>query len=403
MDQITRRKFITNTGIAVAVSGAVAASTAKSQEVRQGFDETDTVIDPNKVWQRKHDRKIKVGIAGYGVCKFGAAFSFQDHPNVKVVAVTDLIPERCRGLAKACRCEKTYPSLEEMVKDDEIEAIFCATDAPHHAEHCILVMNHGKHAATAVPAVHGSVQQAHQLFETVKKTGLTYMMFETSCYHDALYAMRELYNAGRLGKIMYSEGEYYHYMGKGDVLQTPAGSYKGWRIGLPPQWYPTHSNAYYCGVTGGSFTDVTCLAMPSTLETFGASANAYNNLFATEVALFRTSEGGMSRMAVSWDSPGHGGEMGRVRGEKGTIYDGKFLGLEATALPLKPPLPPTVDTGAHGGSHGHLSNEFIMAILENRKPLVDVTMALNMSVSGVIAHQSAMKDGETLKIPQFVL
>ena len=95
--------------------------------------------------------------------------------------------------------------------------------------------------------------------------------------------------------------------------------------------------------------------------------------------------------------------MGRVRGEKGTIYDGKFLGLEATALPLKPPLPPTVDTGAHGGSHGHLSNEFIMAILENRKPLVDVTMALNMSVSGVIAHQSAMKDGETLKIPQFVL
>ena len=43
-----------------------------------------------------------------------------------------------------------------------------------------------------------------------------------------------------------------------------------------------------------------------------------------------------------------------------------------------------------------------MAILENRKPLVDATMALNMSVAGVIAHQSALKDGETLKIPQYV-
>jgi len=408
MDQVTRRRFITNTGIAVAASGALAASTerseaTKSEELRQGFDETETVIDPNKVWQQKYDRKVKVGIAGYGLCKFGAQFSFQDHPNVEIVAVTDLIPERCQGLAKDCRCEKTYPSLEEMVKDDEIEAIFCATDAPHHAEHCILVMNHGKHAATAVPAVWGSVEQAHQVFETVKKTRLTYMMFETSCYHDALYAMRELYNADQLGKIMYSEGEYYHYMGKGDVLQTPAGSYKGWRIGHPPQWYPTHSNAYYCGVTGGSFTDVTCLAMPSTLETFQPSTNVYKNPFATEIALFRTSEGGMSRMAVSWDSPGHGGEMGRVRGEKGTIYDGKFLGLESTPLPLKPPLPPTVDTGAHGGSHGHLSNEFIMAILENRKPLVDVTMALNMSVAGVVAHNSAMKDGETLNIPQFVI
>ena len=402
MTQISRRKFVTNTGIAVAALGAARGASAKGEDVPQGFDETDTVIDPNKVWQQEYDRKVKVGIAGYGVCKFGAAFSFQDHPNVEVVAVTDLIPERCRALSNACRCEKTYPSLEKMVKDDRVEAIFCATDAPHHAEHCMLVMNHGKHVATAVPAVHGSVHQAHQLFETVKKTGLTYMMFETSCYHDSLYAMRELYNAGRLGKIMYSEGEYYHYMGKGDPLQTPAGSYKGWRIGLPPQFYPTHSNAYYCGVTGGSFTEVTCLAMPSTLGTFQPDTNAYDNLFATEIALFRTSEGGMSRMAVSWDSPGFSGEMGRVRGEKGTIYDGKFLGLEPTQLPLKPPLPPTVGTGGHGGSHGHLSNEFIMAILENRKPLVDVTMALNMSVAGVVAHQSAVNDGETLKIPQFV-
>jgi predicted dehydrogenase len=404
MDKITRRKFIKNTGITVAALGAVATSTAKAEKVMQRFDETKTVIDPNKVWQQKYDRKIKIGIAGYGFCKFGALFSFQDHPNVEVVAVADLIPERCQGLAKECRCEKTYPSLEEMVKDDNIEAIFCATDAPHHAEHCILVMNHGKHAATAVPAVWDSVEQAHQVFETVKKTGLTYMMFETSCFHDDLYAMRELYNAGHLGKIIYSEGEYYHYMGHGEILQTPAGSYKGWRIGLPPQWYPTHSNAYYCGVTGGSFTEVTCLAMPSILKTFNPCANSYKNPFATEVALFRTSEGGMSRMAVSWDTPGNPGEKGRVRGQKGSIdYFGKFAGLKDTAIPLKPPLPSAVSAGFHGGSHGYLSNEFIMSILENRKPLVDVTMALNMSVAGVIAHQSALKDGETLKIPQFVM
>ena len=61
------------------------------------------------------------------------------------------------ALAAACRCNKTYPSLEEMVKDDSIEAIFCATDAPSHARHCIEVLKHGKHAATAVPAVLGSI------------------------------------------------------------------------------------------------------------------------------------------------------------------------------------------------------------------------------------------------------
>ena len=37
-----------------------------------------------------------------------------------------------------------------------------------------------------------------------------------------------------------------------------------------------------------------------------ALRNRYKNAFGTEIALFRTSEGGMSRMAVSWDTPGSG-------------------------------------------------------------------------------------------------
>ena len=42
----------------------------------------------------------------------------------------------------------------------------------------------------------------------------------------------------------------------------------------------------------------------------------------------------------------------------------------------RPPLPPNVKGGGHGGSHGHLMNEFVLSILEDRKPLVDITAAL---------------------------
>jgi predicted dehydrogenase len=401
MNHVTRREFLKSTGIAAAALGATTITTVKAEEVIQGFDDTNTKIDTRKKWQQKFDRKIKVGLAGYGVCKFGAAFGFQDHPNVEVLAVTDLIPDRCQAMAKVCRCEKTYPHIEEMVKNDKIEAIFCATDAPHHAEHCILAMKHGKHVATAVPAVFGSVEDAHKVFEMVKKTGLNYMMFETSAFHDSTYAMRELFKAGEFGKIIYSEGEYYHYMAPNSALQSPTGSYKGWRIGLPPQYYPTHSNAFYCCVTGGSFTEVSCLGMPSSNDPFAGGKNAYKNPFATEIALFKTSDGGMSRMAVSWDTPGNGGEIGRIRGQKGS-FDRKFDGLKKDiAIPLKPLLPSAMSAGAHGGSHGYLTDEFIMSVLEKRKPLIDVTMSLNLTVAGIIAHQSALKDGETIKIPQF--
>ena len=87
-------------------------------------------------------------------------------------------------------------------------------------------------------------------------------------------------------------------------------------------------------------------------------------------------------MAVSWDSRGPDGEVGRNRGQLGGMYNGKFEG-EKKDLPdtSMPALPPSVNPGGHGGSHGHLTEDFIGAILQNRQPLVDISMSLNMSVA----------------------
>ncbi len=365
----------------------------------QGFEQAVTDQESARTWSPVSDRKIRVGIAGYGVCGFGAAFHFQDHPNVTIAAVADLNPDKCAELAKACRCEKTYASCEELIRDDSVEAVFVATDAPSHARLSIAALQAGKHVASAVPAVFGSLEEAEALFAAVKNTGRKYMMFETSYFHDDLYCMRELYRTGALGKVIYAEGEYWHYFGQ------PLAGHEGWRTGLPPQWYPTHSNAYYVGVTGGSFTEVSCMGMRSTVDHLKPENNKFKNPFGTEIALFRTREGGMARMAVSWDTPGEGGERGRIRTEKGTFY-GKFQSANKDAvLPAirRPPLPPGVDAGGHGGSHGYLMSEFVEAILLDRTPLVDVAQALNMTVAGIVAHQSALRDGELLKIPQYTL
>jgi predicted dehydrogenase len=396
-ESTSRRSFLRNAGWSAAAWGFATAARGQQPPI-QGFEEEQATSRAAEPWQPASDRKIRMGIVGYGVCRFGASFSLQNHPNVEVVAVSDLFPERCQALAKACKCQKTYPSLEEMVKDDSIEAIFCATDAPSHARHCLEVLKHGKHVASAVPAVWEHVEDADKLFEAVKASGLNYMLFETSCYHADLFAMRSIYDAGGFGKLVYSEGEYFHY------ACSVIDSYKNWRIGLPPQWYPTHSNAYYVGVTGGRFTEVSCMGMPSIREELQPQNNRYKNPFGTEIALFRTSEGGMSRMGVSWDTPGYGGEVGRVRGQRGSMVGTEYQGLEKKLPELtRPALPPSVAPGGHGGSHGHLGHEFVMSILENRKPLIDIGWALNMTVPGIIAHESALKDGELLKIPQYQL
>jgi hypothetical protein len=399
-NQLSRRGFLQGIGILgmVGATGQAAADEApKNSEgkVIPGFEKGQAHSGDGRKWEPFSDRKIRVGIAGYGLCRFGAQFGFQNHPNVEVVAVADLIPARCAELAKACGCEKTYASCEEMIEDDAIEAVFIATDAPSHARLAIAALESGRHVASAVPAVFGSLEDADLLFEAVKKSGMKYMMFETSCFHEELYAWRQQYLAGSFGKLIYSEGEYFHYFG------TPLGGYNpktntvdenGWRKGLPPQWYPTHSTAYYVGVTGGSFTEVSCMGMPSTVPHLQAGNNDYGNPFGSEIAMFRTSEGGMSRMAVTWDILTNGGERGRVYGQKNE---------KAEVVIKRPPLPPGVGGGGHGGSHGHLTTEFIDAILRDRKPWIDVAQSLNMTVAGIVAHQSALRNGELMKIPQY--
>src|SRR6185503_4035388 len=185
----SRRAFLKALGLGAAAAGA--GGGARPQEPPRpipGFEQSPEDSEASKGWRPVSDRKIRVGIAGHGVCQFGAAFGFQDHPNVQVTAVSDLVPDRCADLARVCRCPKTYPSLEKLVEDDAIEAVYLATDAPSHARLCIEALKRGKHVASAVPAVFGSLEDAERLFEAVRTSGRKYMMFETSCFHEDCHA-----------------------------------------------------------------------------------------------------------------------------------------------------------------------------------------------------------------------
>ena len=55
----------------------------------------------------------------------------------------------------------------------------------------------------------------------------------------------------------------------------------------------------------------------------------------------------------------------------------------------------------HGGSHTFLSAEFVNALVEDREPVIDLYEALAMTVPGIVAHQSALRNGEQMKVPQF--
>jgi hypothetical protein len=57
--------------------------------------------------------------------------------------------------------------------------------------------------------------------------------------------------------------------------------------------------------------------------------------------------------------------------------------------------------GGHSGSHPHMVHEFVMSIVEQRKPWIDEITAANWTAAGICAHESAMRGGEKVEIPRF--
>ena len=157
--------------------------------------------------------------------------------------------------------------------------------------------------------------------------------------------------------------------------------------------------------------------------------NAYHNPFWTETALFRTDRGNSMRVAIWWRGAQKGGERARYFGDKMSFYfsdptgtNGPAIvraetkaekdsgGFERTSQVLEKyaevkwwqtdmlPEPLRHDSG-HEGSHCFITHEFVDAIAKGRKPFVGLDEALAYTVPGMIAHQSALNGGQSLKIP----
>ena len=369
------------------------------------------------------EKKVRIGVVGGN---FGCAFYWHEHPNCIVEAVSDLIPARRERLMKVYKCSKSYESLEKLILDKNIDAVAIFTGAPDHVRHCVATLKTGKHVCCAVPAAM-SLDEAHELHDTVKRTGLTYMMAETSYYKQAAITARQWFKEGKFGVVFYTEAEYLHP--GADKLSFDDKGNKTWRHGLPPMLYPTHCTAFVPGITGERLVEVTCTGWgdgaPEVTE------NRYdNNPFWNEIAFFKTDKGHALRVARMRTGAVRGCERAQWYGSKMSFFMENPLGLgpiivragkqmekddagfERALSPFEQYVQPEYwktdmlpeplrHTSGHGGSHTFLTHEFIDALVNNRKPTVNIHEALAYTVPGIVAHASALKGGDQMKIPGF--
>jgi len=240
---------------------------------------------------------LKIGLCGVG--KFGSQFVelYKAHPGVDEVYIADVFPDRLAEKAKAFGIEKTFNSLDELCKSD-CDCIALFTQRWLHGPQAVQALKAGKHVYSAVPAA-VTLEELQEMVETVKSTGLIYMLGETSYYRAQTSFCREAFAAGKFGKFVYGEGQYHHDMAHfyGSYMHSGREEWKR-TASFPPMLYPTHSTAFILAVTFRRMTEVSCFGYvdehPDGI--FDAELSQWGNVFSNETALFRTSDGGTARV-----------------------------------------------------------------------------------------------------------
>jgi predicted dehydrogenase len=364
-------------------------------------------------------KKINVAIVGLG---FGAEFIpiYQSYPDTNMYAICQRNEENLNKIGDAFGIEKRYTSFEELIKDDNIDAVHINTPVPLHAEQSIAALNAGKHVACTIPMA-TSIEDCRRIIEAKEASGKNYMMMETAVYTREFLFAKELRDSGKLGRIQFLRGSH---------MQEMAGWPDYWK-GFPPMHNATHAVSPLLALAGKEADFVCCFGSGKISDELTAN---YGSPFAIETTLIRLRDSNLAAEVTRslFETAREYIESFDVYGDKMSFewqrkeHDDPFVFIGEKAQKVKVPdyahlLPEPIrkfttqgvyDTeenvhlsfvqgSGHGGSHPHLVHEFISSIIENRAPFPDAYTAANWTCTGVCAHISAMKNGEMVELPKF--
>ncbi|MHC4712758.1 MAG: Gfo/Idh/MocA family protein [Planctomycetota bacterium] len=378
---------------------------------------------------------ISIGIVGLGA--FGSEFVplFKGHPLVDRIALCDRESERIRAFAEKDSFKDkfkpgdAYESFDDILKTD-LDALVIITQPWLHAEQAVRAMEAGKHVYSAVPVVmlpdgDEILDWCNRIVETSRRTGMRYMLGETTYYRPETMFCRRRAAEGAFGGFVFAEGEYFHDVdlpscnlrdvqkwrtssASGREWLEREGQYHERGIGGGPMHYPTHSVSGPLCVMKTHMKKVAAFgfASPKGDEFFEGEP------FADETALFQAANGATVRICEYRLVGARGREMFSIYGTDASFLGGehgygpsrwmdKSSSRDLSTEDMRDPLPAEVAEAFAKASHAYLVHEFVESVAENRQSVINAWEAVRYMAAGVMAHKSAMKGGELLDVPDW--
>jgi predicted dehydrogenase len=145
---------------------------------------------------------IGVAVIGAGYWGPNLVRNFNASDECDLRWVCDLDIDRARKAVGRRSTIGLTRSLDEVLNDDNVEAVAIATPAATHGEIGMICLEAGRHILMEKPLA-ASVAEGEKLVYAAHERGLVLMSDHTYCYTPAVRRIRKLIDEGELGEIQY--------------------------------------------------------------------------------------------------------------------------------------------------------------------------------------------------------
>jgi len=360
--------------------------------------------------------KIKFGVIGGNRGK-DLISTFKLFPGLEVTAIMDIkrdVAQTCAPKLKGC---SAHDNLESFAQSG-IDVAIIASPVPFHVEQAIPLLKENIHVCSEVTAA-PELDAAQRLVAAAAESKASYMMLENYRYLDEVELIKNLADAGKFGEIYFAEGAYLHDCK--DLFFDVQGELT-WRGCYNWGFYCTHTLGPLLYILGDRIKKISAIMKKAAI--FNKQFKGHMNT----LMQMETINGRHIFVRVDFSSPRphqmeyyslqgtHGAyEAYRGNGDKAKVWfesdhepsnvhqGSKWHDLEnyrEEYLALRKTIPAQIKNFvSHGTSEYWMFKEYEENLRSGNPMTIDVHLALDYTLPGIIGRDSARLGGVELEVP----
>ncbi|RKN81768.1 Gfo/Idh/MocA family protein [Ulvibacterium marinum] len=142
---------------------------------------------------------IRIGLLGAGDVADLHAEAINGLEGSELIGLWNRTPEKGKVKAAQYGC-KTYASVDDLMNDPNIDAVFILTNMETHCEYTIRAAKAGKHVLVEKPAA-STIEELERMGKAIAEAGVKCMPVHNYIYETGIRRAKDMIQSGKLGDV----------------------------------------------------------------------------------------------------------------------------------------------------------------------------------------------------------